>query len=226
MLIRMIARLPLVCLFVALGLPGPVGCASRAVSIDNPVRITAGEYNRMFEASVDVLRNELFSVERQDRRFGVITTRPLWAGSALEPWRTDNTTAYQYTDATLNYHRRTVRVNLTPRDADATLDAATPADPADDYMLEVIVQLDRRQHPPRELNTAAVSSVAYFGRSGGTRRIGTEAGAEESFWRTVGRDEYLEQRLVNRILARASVIAERHSTEDAQPEPEVIPEIQ
>jgi len=93
---------------------GLTGCSSRVVSMNNPIAITAEEYDRVFEAAVDVLRLNEFVVNRQDRRFGIITTEPYVAGSLLEPWRTDNTTAYQWSDATLNYQRRIVNVHLEP----------------------------------------------------------------------------------------------------------------
>jgi len=227
MLGRMIRRLALVALVLTV-VGWPLAGCSRQVSIDTPVRITAEEYDRVFESAADVLEYELYEIDRKDRRFGVIKTRPLWAGSALEPWRTDNTTAYQYVDSTMNHHRRTVTVLLMPQPAPDAGDAP-PADAvvdADDYQLEVQVLVERRQLQPRELNTAAASSVSYYGRSGGARRIVTERGVETQYWRAVGRDEFLEQRLVNRILARASVVRATHSSEEAETEPQVIPELQ
>lgn len=201
------------------------GC-SRKVAIENPIRITAEEYDRVFESAVDVLRNELFVIDRQDRRFGVITTDPLWSSSLSEPWRTDNTTFYQTLDSTLNYHRRTVSVWLKPQDQPVAIGATGEPIGDPDYWLEVNVALERRQHPDRQLNTAAISSVGFVSRSGRARRLGTERGDEESFWRPMGRDEYLEQRLVNLILARASIVRERHDTEDVELPPDDVPEIQ
>jgi hypothetical protein len=202
------------------------GC-SRKVAIDNPIRITAEEYDRVFESSVDVLRNHLFTVSRQDRRFGVITTRPRPASSALQFWTQDNTTGYQTLDNTLNHQRRTVRITLKPRPP-VTVEPGPiePNQPAGEYDLQVQVLVERRQHPDRELNTAAASSVAHYGRSAGARSLLTEAGDETSYWRSVGRDQLLEQRLVNRILARASVVAPRHETEPPDAPDDDMPAVQ
>lgn len=201
-------------------------CASRKVATDNPIRITSEEYDRVFESAVDVLRNEMFIVDRQDRRFGVITTEPLWSSSLQEPWRTDNTTFYQTLESSLNYHRRIVTITLTPQDSDAPTDQADATARPSDYQLEVAVAMQRRQHPDRALNTAAVSAVSFSSRSGAAQRLATERGDEQSFWRPMGRDQYLEQRLVNLILARASIVAPRHETQDPAPPLDDVPEIQ
>ena len=214
------------------------GCAGRMVSANNPFAITAEEYDRVFEAAIDTLRLNQFVVDRQDRRFGVITTRPLVAGSALEPWRTDNTTAYQLADATLNYQRRIVHVYLEPADPEALVAAqaarvgvrrgeervdpevaagdvepapepvSPPAD-AGRYQLRTEVLLEQRQVPEQQLHTAAVRPATDYGRDADVLTTLTEEGLERSFWRPVGRDPYLEQRLIHEILTRATVVSPR-----------------
>jgi len=234
---------------------GLLGCQSRVVSANNPVAITAEEYDRMFEATVDVLRLNQFIVNRQDRRFGVVTTKPRVAASSLEPWWTDNTTAYQHVDATLNYQRRTVTVRLEPADPQALaeaelarVDVRSGEESADteliageevdtdqpttaaggDYQLRVEVLLEQRQLPEQQLHTAATGSIAYFGRSPDVRATINEEGVVSSFWRPVGRDVYLEQRLVRDILNRSTVVSPRVKSEegptddDASDTPELI----
>lgn len=177
------------------------GCGRAVVQTDNPIPITTAEYDRVFNASVDVLRDFGFMPARQDRRFGVITSRPRLAASVFEPWRTDNTTGDQVLANTINHRRRTVRVELLPRSTEVGPDAPAART---NYQLAVTVELEQRQHPPRNLHTAAASSVAFYGRSGGARRVLTAAGVERSFWRPVGRDPLLEQRLIAAILTRAN----------------------
>lgn len=221
-------------------LGGLLGCQSRMVSANNPIAITAEEYDRIFEATVDVLRLNQFIVDRQDRRFGVITTKPRVAASLLEPWWTDNTTAYQHLDATMNYERRIVTVRLEPADPealaaaelarvdvrqgdetpepepDADADEASPNEsgPASEYQLRVEVLLEQRQLPEQQLHTAAMSNVSFYGRSPDVRSTVTEEGRVESFWRPVGRDVYFEQRLVRDILNRSTVVSPRIKSED------------
>lgn len=184
------------------------GCGRAVVDMETPVPVAASEYDRVFDAATLVLREQGFMPARQDRRFGVITTRPCTASSAFEPWRSDNTTAAQVAENTLNHRRRLVRVELRPRPAGGDGSQPSPADAArPDYLLDVVVELQQRQHPPRNLHTAAASSVAYYGRSGGARAIRTERGLERSDWRPLGRDPFLEQRLAAAILDRAAKAA-------------------
>lgn len=211
---------PIKCLIVGLGLLLSGGCASRTVNIDNPIPIARTEYDRVFEASIRVLRDYQFVVERQDRRFGVITARPRAAASALEPWYIDNSTAYQTLDNTLNYDRRIVQVYLEKAPDEATADAegSTAKQLAEvggvqtDYQLRVDVQVERRQIPPTNLHTAAMTSVTNYGYQGSVRPIRTEAGYEASYWRPMGHDELFEKRLVAQILAVAGRIQPLHDT--------------
>jgi len=71
-MIRPIARWPALSLCLAAAVTA--GCNSRVASMNNPITITAEEYDRIFEATIDVLRLNQFTVDRRDRRFGVITT--------------------------------------------------------------------------------------------------------------------------------------------------------
>jgi len=189
-----------------------VGC-QQVVSIDNPIRVADHEYDRVFDQTVEVLRGHQFVVERQDRRFGVISTRPQIASSLLEPWRGDNTTAEQVAQNTLNLRRRSVRVLLEPAiDPNGMIDGPG-------YQLYVEVRLEQRQHPPRMLNTATASSVASYGADAGARSVETAAGAERSFWRPIGRDERLEQRLVAEIIEPSARPADEQANPDDRAQP-------
>lgn len=181
------------------------GCASRAVTIDNPIDVKALEYDRVYEASVEVLQGYRFRLARQDRRFGVITTQPMTAASSLEPWRKDAITKAQTDENTLNHQRRIVSVFIEPKGE------------TDRYQLRVEAQWERRQHPPELLHTAAFAHARYGRHGTGARTVYTETGAATSFWRPVGRDADLEQRLVYDILARANQIEPMHQTDQAPP---------
>ncbi|QNN21098.1 hypothetical protein HED60_02040 [Planctomycetales bacterium ZRK34] len=169
------------------------GCSQAVPDVSNPIPIATGEYDRVFDAAILVLRDEHFVVARKDRRFGVVTTEPRVAASAFEPWNTDNTTTAQTTESTLNLDRRTVRVMINP-----------VANAGGEYELAVEVTLDRRQHPTRLLNTAAMGAVGVGHRETNVYRpLLTESGLEESYWTPVGRDELLAKRLLAKILRRS-----------------------
>ena len=213
-----------------------IGCAGSSMVVSNPLPIAEAEYDRVYDAAVDVLREMRFVVERQDRRFGVITTRPLISASIVEPWHDDNLTGEQAWEATLNHQRRQVRVMLNRRGEDAAApvtdgepaEAASPDDadrpaPAPtsthraNYLLQVEVVVERRHHPDRQLTTAAFSSMGFHDRAGHV--VLTEAGYEASEWVPIGSDPILEQQLVAAIIRRSIHVADRYVSHDASTSP-------
>jgi hypothetical protein len=186
------------------------GCGPEAVDIDNPITVATDEYDRVFEASVEVLRDHRFVVNRQDRRFGLVSTHPRIASSVFEPWYDDNTTFDQAGANTINHQRRTAFVRIepagTPRLQDDPVELLAFPTWSDEYQLRVEVLVERRQLPDRQLTTAAVTGTLYPRYAGSRERgVVTERGYEDSHWRPVGRDELLERRLVFDILSRAEL---------------------
>lgn len=202
-----------------------IGC-NRAVIAPNPIVIAAAEYHRVFDASVDVLREHKFTVDRKDRRFGVVSSKPLPASSVLEPWQTDNTVAQDYSENTLHFQRRSVRVELRPI-TPAPADPAQPASPGrasttpatGDYELEVIVNVDRLYHPPVQLISAALRPFDFRHQRKRYREVTTEYGVDASYWQPVGRDAGLEKRLLAQILRTATFNTEPPRFDPAMPMP-------
>ena len=184
--------------------------ACQAPDVANPFEIDREEYHAVYEATIESLREHRFAVNRQDRRFGVVTTRPLIAASVFEPWHDDNTTAHQVAMNTLNHQRRHVRVEIQPPDpAHPDIDAPDPADPdasvipEGSYQLQVYVFLERRHHPPRNLHSGVFTDVDLRRRPRSHQPLVTEEGRLESTWRPVGRDHELERRLIADIIRRS-----------------------
>ncbi len=168
----------------------PAGCAS-VPRTPNPIPVAEREYDRVYEAAIAVLRDWRFVVDRQDRRAGVITTKPRIAASALEPWQPDVSTARRTLGATLNHRRHRVRVEIQRRGS-----GETP------YRLRVTVTTEQKQKPEKQLTTAAHASVRYRGRTAGTRPV--DAAEGRTRWRVVGEDPVLEKKLVTAIVERAT----------------------
>ncbi len=196
------------------------GCQQQVTHSANPIGIGVDEYDRIFTAAVDVLRDCRFTVNRQDRRFGVITTYPLIASSVLEPWGGEGATFDAQMESTINYQRRTVRVTLEPRN-DNTAGGDNDADVGDNdkdavgggndiavgsganaYQMRIEVAVERLQIPQGELTSSAVSYVRFRSQAGSVGRIG-ELGDEQAFWRKVRRDSDMEQSLIHDILVRS-----------------------
>jgi len=211
---------------------GLTGCGASQTDVPNPIPVAGSEYEQVFEATVDVLRDNRFRIARQDRRFGVITTEPRTASMALERWHPDRTTSRRVLENTLNHQRYTIVTRLRPREDSPEADgengsdsqpsaasegnASTDAPPpepvsgrpgearAAGYELAIEARLERRQLPPRTLHTAAVADTRVRRKAGVVRPLRTASGPIEPHWRTVGRDREYERRLVATILTRAT----------------------
>ena len=59
------------------------GCAAKPATIDNPLSIKAAQYDDAYEAAKLVLREHGFDLDRQDYRFGRVSSQPLGAPSAV-----------------------------------------------------------------------------------------------------------------------------------------------
>ncbi|MEM6459316.1 MAG: hypothetical protein AAF710_08005 [Planctomycetota bacterium] len=164
------------------------GCSVNREQPLSETRAVATEtYPEVFEHTVRLLRSRGFVVDRQDFRFGVITTRPAGSPTLFEPWRIDNRTAELAARSTLGDLRRRVEVSF------------AAADPAG-YQLDVAVRLERLQVPQRRLNGVANGSV--FGDLSHPPRDLGETETDGPFWRPIGRDTALEAELARLILDR------------------------
>lgn len=72
-------------------------------------------FEALWLASLDVLRKYNFQVDRQDRRAGIIATKPLLAQEWFEVWRRDGVGAFNYWEGSFQtiYHTAEVRIRPT-----------------------------------------------------------------------------------------------------------------
>jgi hypothetical protein len=154
------------------------------------------QYDATFDAAVEILRGYGFSIDRQDYRFGLVTTRPLVSPTILEPWRTTNTSPGQMAQGTLNTQRRIVRVALKPAPG------STPATPK--YQLTVQVTLIKLQQPLKHLNgsTSGFSIVSHYSSVPAEWK---EDGIPRAYWIPDGADPLLAQRVIDDIAKRANL---------------------
>ncbi|MEM6393522.1 MAG: hypothetical protein AAF797_12165 [Planctomycetota bacterium] len=152
--------------------------------------VPADQYHATLAAARTVLTDLGYTLDRDDHRFGILTTRPLDAATLAEVWRPDNRSAGLAAESTLSEIRRTVRVTLTP---------LTRSNPPTHFALAVEVELARKHAPLRYLNGSARTVFATLDD------LPTEweaRGLEPEYWQPVRRDATLEAHLTERILDR------------------------
>lgn len=176
------------------------GCSSTAGpdTLNNPALITTASYPAAFDASRAVLRDAGFGVDRQDYRFGKVSSKPKGSPTLIEAWKPDNTYADQALRSTLGDLRRTVTVSFTPQ-------TGVEPEPADGigqsgYDVRVEVLVERLQVPERRMNGNTRGAV--FADLAEVPEELQARGITGRYWQPVGRDIHLEQRLLRDILDR------------------------
>lgn len=168
----------------------------------NRLDVTTDSFDRVFLASVDVLRDWRFVVNRKDRRQGIVSAAPRTAAAAFEPWQPDAFRSDRTWDSTVNYQRRRVRIEIAPTDPATVVESN--GGPVSAYQLNVVCELDRRYYPPQQLTTAAVTKIQFTNSRTVRKPVRTEAGVQEAYWQPVGRDGGFERALAAAIMRRAA----------------------
>lgn len=108
------------CMLAALGVGG---CARYTTPVAPPAERTEAERNfeALWDASREVLRKYYFTIDREDRRAGLITTYPMTGKHFFEFWRRDSVTVGEAVESSIQqiYHTATVRIRRT---GDSTYD--------------------------------------------------------------------------------------------------------
>lgn len=191
-----------VCLLLVLA-----GCSRQIVETNNPVPLNAGDYRAYYDASIDVLRDQGYVIDRHDYRFGTITTKPKGSPNLLEVWDTQNSTGEQAVESTLEDLQRRVTVTLSPASDN---EASANADKTYRFMVEVL--LERKQVPTRRLAGSAQRNV--FSDLAAPPQNLREHGVTGSYYEPIGRDTPLEARLIEKINKRAAELEEDVATDE------------
>ena len=84
-------------------------------AVANPFEVDTREYQRLFDAALVVMDNNSYQIDRNNYRFGVITTKPQASPTILEPWYADvNATWRQVDSSTLDQIQRIVTIRIAP----------------------------------------------------------------------------------------------------------------
>ena len=109
-------------LMVVCGAGALCGCVKYTKPVAAAPKLTPAQKNfvALWQGSLDVLRDYGFTVDRQDRREGLITTRPLVGRQWFEFWRKDAATSYDVLEGSLQtvYRTALVRIRVTDPNTD------------------------------------------------------------------------------------------------------------
>jgi len=185
---------------VVLSVCCPPGCkVDYTAPATQPRARTAAEkdFEAVWQASRTVLKRYRFQLDRQDRRAGVITTRPMTGMHFFELWRRDAARPVDFSESSLQTLYRTARVTVRPASAGAKT-----------YQAQVEVLLTRSNRPkPQVTSTSeAYSLFTLAGDEKKRRQLLIDLGADHppsSQLVPLGHDRALEAKLTAKIAAAA-----------------------
>lgn len=189
------------CLLSAgISLPGCSTTPQMELAEIKPVVVTVDDYPKAFEIAIATLKTEYFLIDRQDRRFGVITTKPRDSTTVFEPWGHGKVNGLNTLTATLNKQRRAVRIIFMPLTINDDISNDNNKPTPEGYQIKTEVLVQQRQHPTSPLTSAVVSATSYRSRY---RYVSSteiqDAGVIESYWQDLGRDKDHEAVILKRI---------------------------
>lgn len=164
-----------------------IGC-TEPVGRFEPAQRTIGpvDYDQLWETSLIVLREQQFRPDRQDRRFGVITTYPTVSGQWFEFWRNDTQSTFAWVESSLHTIRRTPTVWIEPTDQDNF------------WTIMVQVDVQRKREPAQQVTSASGGLRVLRGtmpRISGEKNVPTI----QEYWVDVGEDPDMAEFLIDLI---------------------------
>lgn len=148
------------CSILALALAaGLTGCgeqkAPAPMASTAPVSAAQGQFEAAWGATLDVLTQYEFRVDRQDRYQGIISTYPVTGKSWFEFWRKDGATAYDTCESSIQTIYRSAVVHVI-RVADS-----------DEYNVQVEVKVARSDRPNMQISNTSEAMGLFRAAEGG-----------------------------------------------------------
>lgn len=183
------------------------GCVQNCLDVSNPIEVASSDYDHMYEATREVLQEYGFVLDREDYRFGRLTTEPLAVPTAVEFWhRSANSTLRDAVESTINDQRRIVTVLIDPVKSKSQSfdDVPEPATPTarGSYLLDVNVAIERHEYPLYRLS-GSTSPRRLINKLRDVPVEWQERGIKASYWQPIVRDHYFERCLIEAIVQRS-----------------------
>ena len=184
------SRLIILC-FVVLTLLTGCGQSPRAETELEPLVCPASEQDQAFAAAQQAIKGMCFSIDVADRQAGYIRTLPLSGAQGFELWRSDSVGAFNALEANLHSIRRIAEISITARE--------------DDLHINCTVETQRLNMPAREVTSSAQAYRIHSDSSKAIQKLKlTPAQERTMMWVSLGPDELLAQRILDRIRMRLS----------------------
>jgi hypothetical protein len=188
-----------------------VGCQAPPPNGPTEMVLRIPDRDGFIDATLTLLRERDFPLERVDRKNGVAVTRPSTGKQWFEFWRPDSIGGYQLFESSIHTIRRIVTVHLAPAD---------PENPDEDYRVSVQVDKERYSAPERQVTTASGALAIYSERLPTTEGL-LASRIEGEHWVPLGRDPLFEAYLLEQIAgaaaAEAAVIPPKETPQPAPP---------
>ncbi|MGD0541502.1 MAG: hypothetical protein ABSB33_08285 [Tepidisphaeraceae bacterium] len=173
-----------------LSIPAERGTADYWLNQPAVASASSVDYQRLWAACGQTLRDDQFEIEQEDYREGVLTTWPMVSMQFFEFWRSDAGTLHGVMLDSLQTIRRSVRFELS-------------RGPDGSYVARPKVLIEQSSHPERRLSSVSQYAGAFTVTAEAPTRI-TEEGATvpNRYWYVLGRDEAMEKELADSVRAK------------------------
>ncbi len=189
--------------------PGPPVGPTREwvpVRFETPAE-TAEDVDVLWQAAGRTLERYYFRLDRQDRLAGVITTYPETTANWFEWWRPQPKSAYYWSEANLHSVQRSAKIHFRRM---ASIGACE---------VDVSVRRYKYNLPERQIDSAAAAMRLYSNVA--PDASGDNITVEESaYWTDLGRDQGMEEILLEAIVDRyGQGVVPPPTSEAPSPEP-------
>lgn len=184
------------------------GCAARRADVTAnhdataeapPPAIRSADFETLWAACESAVQAKLFELDRQDRRLGVLTTKPMVSAQWFEIWRPELKSCYDIAESSLATMRRTVRFEFEKLGEN-------------EFVVRPTVLVERYSQAERRVTSSALYRSVH-GRPNvrGTPESDRGVYLPSSYWYPVARDLRLEESIARDVARRIGGAAELSS---------------
>jgi hypothetical protein len=173
-----------------LSIPAERGTADYWMAQPAVASVSSQDYERLWKACGQTLRNDQFEIQQEDYREGILTTWPMVSMQFFEFWRSDAGTFDDVMLDSLQTIRRSVRFELA-RGADGS------------YIARPKVLIEQSSHPERRLSSVSQFTGAFIVTAESPTRVTDEGTVVPNrYWYATGRDEAMEKELADSVRSK------------------------